>query len=528
MIRLHIILTLILASTAQVGTAADRPNILILFADDWGRHASAYAKIDGPGNLNEAVNTPNFDRLAKSGVLFRNAFVNSPSCTPCRSSLLSGQHFWRTGHGAVLRGAKWDSRIPSFPLLLEQSGYHIGYSYKVWSPGTPRDAPIGGERTGFEKAGSRFRTFSQTASQMVADGQTFAAAKEILLHEVRANFRQFLAAKDSAKPFLFWFGPTNVHRKWTKGSGKSLWDIDPDQLQGKMPPFLPDVHEVRQDFADYLGEVQAFDLAIGLFIEELKRIGQYQNTVIAISGDHGPPGFPHGKCNLYDFGSKVPLLFSGPGIKGGRVVEDLVSLPDLAPTLLEIGQTTLPDVMTAKTLLPVLESEQEGQVDQSRTQVYIGRERHVENARQGNLPYPQRAIRTKDHLLVINFRPDRYPLGDHYRLAGDDPPTHQQLTNNTRATIPDEDAGPTKAWIVEHRQAPNWQSYFQHAYGKRPRLELYDVNNDPHQMENLADNPEYALVVSRLQQQLLAELESTEDPRLINDGKFFEDVSNFD
>ena len=112
--------------------------------------------------------------------------------------------------------------------------------------------------------------------------------------------------------FAYWFGPTNVHRKWTKGSGKKLWDIDPEKLKGKMPAFLPDVHPVREDLADYLGEIAAFDAGLGILIEELKKVGEYDNTIIVVSGDHGPPGFPHGKCNLYDFGTRVCLAIAGP------------------------------------------------------------------------------------------------------------------------------------------------------------------------------------------------------------------------
>src|SRR5688572_10384596 len=120
-------------ATAADKTAADakRPNILFVFADDWGRFASAYAKIDGPGTINDAIQTPNFDRLAREGVLFRRAFVSAPSCTPCRSALISGQHFWRTGRASILRGAIWDGSQPAFPLLLREAGYHIGETYKV-------------------------------------------------------------------------------------------------------------------------------------------------------------------------------------------------------------------------------------------------------------------------------------------------------------------------------------------------------------------------------------------------------------
>ena len=98
----------------SVADAADakRPNIVFAFADDLGRHASIYAQIDGPGTANDILHTPNIDRIAREGVVFRKAFVSSPSCTPCRSALLSGQHFWRTGRGAILRGAVWESPRP--------------------------------------------------------------------------------------------------------------------------------------------------------------------------------------------------------------------------------------------------------------------------------------------------------------------------------------------------------------------------------------------------------------------------------
>ena len=82
--------------------AMKRPNILFAFADDWGRYASAYAKVDGRPSPNDVIKTPHFDRVAREGVLFKNAFVTAPSCTPCRSSLLSGQYFYRTGRAAIL------------------------------------------------------------------------------------------------------------------------------------------------------------------------------------------------------------------------------------------------------------------------------------------------------------------------------------------------------------------------------------------------------------------------------------------
>ena len=123
--------------------------------------------------------------------------------TPCRSSLLSGQYFFRTGQGAILQGARWDLKIPSYPLLLGDAGYHIGETYKVWSPGSPRDAPYGSGSCGYEKAGGKFNQFSQNVTRMVGAGKGVEEAKQVLLDEVAGNFQAFLDANTEGKPFCY-------------------------------------------------------------------------------------------------------------------------------------------------------------------------------------------------------------------------------------------------------------------------------------------------------------------------------------
>jgi arylsulfatase A-like enzyme len=307
------------------------------------------------------------------------------------------------------------------------------------------------------------------------------------------------------------------------------------------------VPTVRQDLADYFGEIAAWDAAVGRLLDELESQQLTESTMIIISGDHGPPGFPHGKCNLYGFGTEVSLMIAGPGIPNTplqtspqnstqsssqhspdlakpsyRVIDDLVSLTDIAPTILETAGLAVPQAMTGESLLPMLQKNDSGKLDPNRDAVFLGRERHVENARADFTPYPQRAIRTDEFLYIINFRPDRWPLGDPYGLMDSTPPSYQQVRENTRATLPDEDAGPTKAWLVEHRNDPQWQPFFQHAYGRRPREELFDLRVDPHQMKNLAADPEYHSVRQSLEQRLLDELTRTSDPRMIDEGSFFE------
>lgn len=512
----------ILSISLSAQAAAKRPNILFAFADDWGRYASIYAEIEGAGTYNDVLSTPNFDRVARKGVLFRNAFVTAPSCTPCRSSLLSGQYFFRTHRGAILQGAIWDPKIPSYPLLLKDAGYHIGQTYKVWSPGTPVDAPYGGAATGFEKAGMKFNQFSQNTTRMIGQGKSVEDAKQVLYDEVMNNFGSFLEARKGDEPFCYWFGPTLVHRKWTKGSGKALWGIDPDELKGKLPKFMPDVPEVREDLADYMGEIQAFDHALGLMLKKLEASGELDNTLVVVSGDHGAPGFPNGKCNLYDFGTHVALAAWWPGKPGGRVVDDFVNLMDLAPTFLEAGGVEIPKVMTGRSFVNVLNSDKTGQVDETRKWVITGRERHVAAARDGNLPYPQRALRTKDHLYILNFEPDRWPMGNPFNLDGPNAPSTEALTENTMVTFLDFDGSPTKAWMVNRRNDTEWKWHYETAFGKRPREELFILKDDPDQVNNVADDRTYEAIRIRLKTQLLARLKQAEDPRVLEATPKFE------
>ena len=172
---------------------------------------------------------------------------------------------------------------------------------------------------------------------MVQNGQSVPAARAKILDRVRGNFGDFLAARKPGQPRHYFFGPTTTHRTWIKGSGKLLWGIEPDSLNGKLPKFLPDVPEVREAMADYLGECQAVDAFVGVLLKQLEETGDASRTLVVISGDHGMPGVPSGKCNLYDMGVSISLVVRVPGGRGGRVVDDYVRLPDLAPTFLEMG-----------------------------------------------------------------------------------------------------------------------------------------------------------------------------------------------
>lgn len=503
-------------ATAAEPALPERPlNVVFCFADDWGRYAGAYAALDRVPSVNSVLRTPNLDRLAREGALFRNAFVTAPSCTPCRSSLLSGRYFWRTGRGAILQGATWDPAIPSFPLLLRDAGYHIGKSYKVWSPGTPNDAPFGGQQHAYEKAGNDFNNFSEAATRRMRAGIPFPEARAQILSQVRSNFTAFLADRRPGQPFLYWFGPTLTHRAWEKGSGQALWGIDPERLVRLLPPDWPDVPEVRADVADYLGEIQAWDAGVGVILEALEAAGERDRTLVVVSGDHGIPGMPGGKCNLYDLGTAVALFARGPGIAPGRVIDDFVNLLDLAPTFLEAGRVPPPGDLDGRSLWPQLRATRSGQIDPARTWVVTGRERHVAAARSGNLPYPQRALRTSEFLYIRNFAPDRWPLGEAGFTREGPVPSLAMLATNTYAAFSDMDASPTKAWLIHHRQEPRWAWHYERAFLPRPAEELYDLANDPDQVRNAATDEALAGKRAALARQLETVLRTTGDPRVV-------------
>jgi uncharacterized sulfatase len=247
--------------------------------------------------------------------------------------------------------------------------------------------------------------------------------------------------------------------------------------------------------------------------------------LIVVSGDHGVPGFPRGKCNLYDFGVQVALAVRwGERVSGGRNVDDFINLMDLAPTFLDAAGVPAPDVMTGRSFLDVLTSTKSGTVDAARDYVVVGRERHVDDARIDHLPYPQRAIRTRDFLYIHNFKPDRWPMGiaPGFGIAAGPMPSINELLNDTRVAFGDMDASPTKAWLIDGRDEPDRKDYFDIAFARRPAEELYDLQNDPHEMTNLAGNPRYVAAQERLSQRLQAVLQETGDPRVVGNGSTFD------
>jgi len=450
--------------------APQRPNILFAIADDWGwPHAGMYG--------DPVIQTPAFDRVAREGILFNQAYISSPSCTPSRNAVLTGQYHWRLGPGANL-WSTLDPATPVYPLLLEDAGYMIGRFRKSWGPGD------------------------------ISSWDRHPAGHDY----TQSGFAAFMAERPADQPFCFWLGSSDPHRPYDRGSGVRS-GIDPEKIQ--LFECFPDHEVVRSDVADYYYEVQRFDSLVASAIEVLEEYGELENTIIVVTGDHGMP-FPRCKSNNYDSGARIPLAVRwGKGVKKpGRVLDDFISTTDLAPTFLELAGLDIPEVMTGLSFANLLASEKEGKVDpDQRSYVLHGKERHVPGQEEDMGGYPVRAIRTHDYLYIRNFKEDRWPSG---------------TPNYLEAAIPycwlgDCDNGATKSYMVDHReQDEQHRKLYDLAFAKRPAEELYDCINDPEQHINLAADPDHEEIRDKLSEQLMEQLVATGDPRATGGGDEFD------
>ncbi|GEO06462.1 hypothetical protein AAE02nite_41260 [Adhaeribacter aerolatus] len=386
--------------------------------------------------------------------------------------------------------------------MLEQAGYFVGFTGKGWGPGNWK---VSGRTR--NPAGPAFSTKTLTPPTTGISKVDYAG-----------NFAEFLAKRSKGQPFCFWYGGQEPHRTFEKGSGlkagKKLEEVI-------VPSFLPDTEEVRSDILDYALEIEWFDQHLGQMLKLLEEAGELDNTIIVVTSDNGM-AFPRAKANLYEYGFHVPLAIRwGDKVKGGRVVKDVVSLIDLAPTYLEALNINLATAgskqypMEGRSLMNILMSHKEGLVDPTRTAVYAARERHS-SARWNNLTYPQRSLRSNQYLYTRNFKPERWPAGDpqQYKEDGTLAPMHHAYL--------DIDACPTLDLLVQNWNKPAIGKYLHLAVDKRPAEELFDIQKDQDCLHNLANDPSYRKVLLQHRTQLGGYLMQTEDPRVTGKGDIYE------
>lgn len=462
--------------SAGCDTRRKRPNILLAISDDqsW-EHFGAYGC--------KAMKTPAFDRVAAEGALCTHFFAAAPQCSPNRASLLTGRHIWQNREAGT-HSSSFPADLVVYPDLLEKSGYEVGYTGKPWSPGNWK---ISGRNR--NPAGNQF-------NEKKLNDVPFSGIGRI---DYAANFEEFLAKKDTEKPFCFWYGGYEPHRGYETGSGlksgKSLSDIS-------VPDFLPDNETVRSDILDYLLEIEWFDAHLAKMMKLLEERGELDNTLILVMSDNGMP-FPHSKANLYEYGVRLPLAVRyPPAVRAGLRIDKLISCVDIAPTILEAGGVKIPAEMTGLSFLPVLTGAAGKRRGAAvRDYVLFGRERHT-HARPDNAGYPSRAIRTEKYMYIWNVKPERWPVGN--------PPGFHDTDGDS----------PSKKYILEHQQAGTDARYYEKAFGLRPGEELYDVEKDPGCIVNLAPQADYAETLAGLRARLQELLRQQDDPRVLGSEIF--------
>ena len=464
--------------------AADRPpNILFAIADDWGLHAGAYGT--------EWVKTPAFDRVAREGVLFQNAWTPMAKCAPSRAIVLTGRNFWQLAE-AGNHLAEFPSRFRSWPEAMTQQGWHMGFTGKGWGPGIALDAE------------GRNR---QITGKPWQKEKSPPPAKAISGNDYAANFLSFLESAPADVPWCFWYGSTEPHRGYefqagVRKGGKKLSDID------HIPAYWPDNETVRHDMLDYAFEVEHTDRHLGLMLDALEARCLLDSTLIIVTSDHGMP-FPRVKGYAGAHPNHIPFAVRFPaGITAsGRTVTDYVNFTDIAPTILDYAGISQGDSgmrpFFGRSLRPQFESENSGQIEADRDHVLIGKER-TDVGRPNDVGYPIRGIITHDYVYLHNYEPTRWPAG------------------NPETGYLDTDGSPTKTNLLQRGRADRSDLLWGLNFGKRPADELYKRSSDPDSVDNLAVSLASADVVRQLRTTMETELKQTGDPRMFGQGEIFD------
>ncbi len=421
--ELLLIAGIVLSCRAKI----EKPNILVLVGDDAGwRDFGCYG--------NQAISTPNLDRLAQSGMLAENAFLTTPQCSPSRISILTGKYPHATGAEDLHTPMPANQIIA--PAYLKKAGYFTGHARKThYGP----------------HAEKQFDWYAENVD----------------------DFALFLKSCGD-RPFFFWVGFTDPHRPYSRDTSSTLHN--PQEVE--VPPHLADKPETRADLALYYDEISRLDGDVGRLINTLEQHGRRENTLIIFLSDNGAP-FPREKGTLYDTGIKTPVIFSWPMvIASGTRYKGLLSVIDLAPTFLDLAGIKPPADMHGKSLSGILKNP----ATAGRAHVFSERNWH-------NCDEHIRSVRTLRHKLIRNAYTE-LPHGSPADITGS--PSWQSLIhlkNQNKLT-------PAQSLLF---QAP------------RPEIELYDLEKDPWELDNIAGAPENAGLILELTKVLDRWIEETGD-----------------
>ncbi|MEM9672981.1 MAG: sulfatase [Cyclobacteriaceae bacterium] len=443
----------------------ERPNLILIIADDmaWD-DCGAYG--------HPTIRTPNIDRLARQGMRFDQAFLTTSSCSPSRSSIITGQY----PHSTDAEQLHWPLPVEqvTFVEKLRQAGYWTGQAGK-WHLG--------------EAVKDRFDTImdvSTSGFQLPAKGQAMVQQANESGCE---DWLPLLESRPSGQPFFLWLAALDPHRDYRPNSiaqPHTRTDV-------VVPPYLPDTPEVRDDLALYYDEISRLDDYVGRLLEALEQQEIAENTLVLFISDNGRP-FPRDKTTLYDGGIKTPWIVHWPkAVIPASTCASLVSAIDIAPTFLKLaGLEPLP-TFRGQDFSPLLSQPDEP------IREFIYAEDHWHDFEDYT-----RAVRTTRFKYIRNFYDDlpNTPSADALRS-----PTFQtmlQLKEEGELTLAQQ------ACFV----AP------------RPAEELYDTQQDPHELVNLATDPKYTETLKAMRKTMTEIREQTQDylPTLRTPDEFDRDT----
>ncbi len=437
-------LVALLCLWSTVAIQADEPklNVLLILTDDHSYpHVGCYG--------NEDILTPNLDKFATEGMRLDRAYVTCPQCVPSRASIFTGRS------PVAIAMSRFSAPLPrdikTYPEALRAAGWFTGVAGRTYHMDGAVTTMPPETQTVFEKY--KLVTFPDRLDYVKS-----GSGSEVGL----AQFREFLDLKPAAQPFFMQLCSNDPHRPLnTHGPVKH----DPKQIQ--LPSHYPDTQLVREDFARYYDEIAHFDEFFGAVMAELEKRGLAANTIVAFMGDNGAAQF-RGKGTLYEFGIRVPLIVRWPRqVKPGSSSSELISGEDLAPTFLEAVGLPVPPEMTGKSFVKLLRGEQ----FEGRQFIFAERGAHGTNLPGNAADFDLgRVVVSKTHKLIYNA------LGElpHWPVDFAKDEFWKELAQM-------HEAGTLDAQLDKLYFAPT-----------RPMFELYDLANDPSELNNLAGNSDAA------------------------------------
>jgi arylsulfatase A-like enzyme len=429
---------------AQSKPEATRPNVLLVLSDDHSvPHVGAYGNPD--------IKTPNLDAFAKQGMRFNRAYVAAPQCVPSRAALMTGRSpvaVQMTRFSAPLA-----EEYKTWLELLRAQGWFTGVAGRTFHlDGSGNQPPE--TTTVFDKY--NLRTFGRRLDY-VKQGNMLA------------QYREFLDSVPKGKPFALQLCSNDPHRPLDANAIAE--PHDPKKI--KLPAHYPDTSGVREDFARYYDEIARFDGHFGQVLEELQKRGLADNTIVVFMGDNGASQF-RGKGTLYEYGLNVPLLVRWPGkVKAGTVTSELISGEDLAPTFLEACGVRPLKEMTGRSFLKLLR----GESYSGRQYVFAERGAHGSGLPTGTSP----------------FDLGRVVIGKRYKLI------YTTLWQLPYQPV-DFDGQPFWKELRQMHQEGKLSPLMSRLYFSptRPMFELFDLESDPSEFNNLIGNKDYEVIEREL------------------------------